>query len=267
MRNRFSIALLIGLAGILETAAAASAQSRRLKNEDVRKLMEEAKKDVERFTGAVDSKYRKSTIRTATSEVSIDGYLRDLKKSAETMRDRFKDDYASGNEVLSFLRQASAIEKRAAAGSALFGAEKEWPRLRGTLGRLSQVYGVDWNTDPESWAARRMADREFEEALEKFKRGVESFEKNLESALEHMNGLPSADRKAVMSAVDRLASSANDLKDAAEDGKDASGGLGLLRAANEEIQAFLEKHGLANAVGSTYRPLSAEVSTITAQFR
>jgi len=267
MRNRLSIVLLTGFAGILETVAAASGQSRRLKDEDVRKLMEEAKKDVERFTDAVDSQYRKSTIRTATSEVSIDGYLKDLKKSAETMRDRFKDDYAAGNEVLSFLRQARSIEKRASAGSALFGAEKEWPRLRGTLGRLSQVYGVDSNTAPESWTARRMNDRELREAIEKFKNGVKSFEKSLDSALEHVNGIASADRKAVMSAVDRLSSSADDLKDAAEDSKDASGGLGLLRAANEEIQAFLEKHGLLNAVGSTYRMLSTDVSTITEQFR
>src|SRR3990170_7448013 len=153
MRNRLSIMVLTGFAGILGTVAAASGQSRRLKDEDVRKLMEEAKKDVERFTDAVDSQYRKSTIRTATAEVSIDGYLKDLKKSAEAMRDRFKDDHAAGREVLSFLQQASAIEKRSAGGGALFGADKEWPRLRGTLGRLSQVYGVDWNASPESWAA------------------------------------------------------------------------------------------------------------------
>ncbi len=267
MIYRLPILVLISVSSIGGFSAPASAQSRRLKDEDVRKLMEEAKKDVERFTDAVDSQYRKSTIRTATSEVSIDGYLKDLKKGAEAMRDRFKDDYAAGNEVLSFLRQASAIEKRAAGGGALFGAEKEWPRLRGTLGRLSQVYGVDWNTDPQSWAARRMNDRELGEAIEKFKNGVKSFEKSLESALEHVNGIASADRKAVMSAVDRLESSADDLKDAAEEGKDASGELGLLRAANEETRVFLEKHGLTNAVGSTYRLLSTDMSTITAQFK
>ena len=267
MRNRLSIVLLTGVAGILGTVAAASGQSRRLNDEGVRKLMEEAKKDVERFTDAVDSQYRKSTIRSATSEVSIEAFLKDLKKSSETMRDRFNDDYAAGSEVLSFLRQASSIEKRSASGGALFGAEKEWPRLRGTLGRLSQVYDVDWNTSSESWTARRMNDRELREAIEKFANGVKSFEKSLDSALEHVNGIGSADRKAVMSAVDRLSSSADDLKDAAEDGKDASGELGLLHAAREEIQAFLDKHGLTNAVGSTFRLLSTDMSTITAAFK
>ena len=44
MRNRLSIVLLTGFAGILGAVAAASGQSRRVKDEDVRKLMEEAKK-------------------------------------------------------------------------------------------------------------------------------------------------------------------------------------------------------------------------------
>jgi len=263
MRNRLSIVLLTGFAGILGTVAAASGQSRRLNDEAVQKLMEEAKKDVERFTDAVDSQYRKSTIRAATSEVSIDGYLKDLKKSSETMRDRFKEDYAAGREVLSFLQQASAIEKRSASGSALFGAEKEWPRLRGTLERLAQVYGVDWNTTTESWAARRMNDRELQDAIEKFSNGAKSFKRSLESALEHVNDVGKVERKALMSAVDRLSSSADDLKDAVGDGRDASRELGLLKAATDEIQSFLEKHGLTNAVGSTFRLLGADLSTIS----
>lgn len=257
---RVSISLLIGSVAIAASSAAAS--SRRLKDDDLRKLMEEAKKDVERLTDAVDSQYRKATIRTATSEVAIEGYLKDLKKSAETMRDRFKEDYAAGREVLSFLRQASAIEKRAAGGGGLFGAEKEWPRLRGTLGRLSQVYAVDWNANPDSWAARRMNDRQLQEAIGKFSNGAKSFKKSLESALEHVNDVGKEERKALMSAVDRLSSTADDLKDSVGDGGDPAGELGLLKAATDEIQSFLEKHGLANAVGSTFRSMGADLSTI-----
>jgi hypothetical protein len=182
------------------------------------------------------------------------------------MRDRFKDDYSAGREVLAFLKQANAIEKRAAGGGKLFGAEKEWPRLRGTLAQLSQVYAVDWTSSPESWAARRMNDRELKEAIEKSSNSAKSFKKSLESALQHVNGVASAEKKSVMSAVDRLSSSAGDLKDAAEDGKDASGELGLLKATSAEIEAFLEKHGLTNAVGSTYRSLSTDLSTVTAAF-
>lgn len=261
MLQRVSSPFLVALS--LVAGVPASAQSRRLKDDDVKKLMEEVKKDVERFEDSVDSQFRKATIQGAAAEVSIEGYLKDLKRSAEVMRDRFKEDYSAGSEVLSFLRQASAIEKRSARGGGLFGAEKEWPRLRGTLSRLSQVYGVDWSSSPESWTARRMNDRELERAIEAYATSSKAFKKSLESVLEHATGIGKDERKTVLSAVDRLGSTANDLKDAAGGGEDASGELGLLKRTTDEIQSFLEKHGLTNAVGSSFRMLGADLSTIT----
>jgi hypothetical protein len=247
-------------------SAIASAQTQRLKDDDLRELMEEAKKDVERFTDAIDSQYRKARIRTPTTEIAIDKYLEDLKKGSETMKDRFREDYAAGREVLEFLRQARPIEDRAASGGGLFGAEKEWPRLRGTLGRLAREYGVDWGASPESWVAMRMNDRAVVEAIEKVKKTSEAFEKSLSSALEHMSNVTGAERKAALSAIDRLSDAADDLKDATEDGGDASGELGLLKAATADIQKFLDKYGLASSVGSTFRALSADLAAVTSAF-
>ncbi len=263
MLHRF---LILSLLGGSATALAAG-ETRRLKDDDLRELLEEAKKDVERFTDAIDSQYRNARITTATSEVAIDGYLKDLRKSAETMRDRFKDDYAAGREVLAFLRQASAIEKRAGSGGGLFGAEKEWPRLRGTLASLSQEYGIDWTSDPDGWTAQRMNDRALREAIETFSRSAESsFKKSLESALQHVTNVAAADRKAVLSTVGRLSDVSDDLKDAVEDGRDAAGELGLLKTSMGAIQSFLDKYGLSSAVGSTFRSLSTEFSGIQAAF-
>jgi hypothetical protein len=247
-------------------SASAFGQTQRLRDEDLRKLMEEAKKDVERFTDEIDSQYRNARIKTATTEIAIDGYLKDLKTSATTMRDRFKEDYAAGREVMAFLRQARPIEDRAASGGGLFGAEKEWPRLRGTLGRLAREYGVDWGGSPDGWTAMRLNDRDLREAIEKLKKSGETFEKSLASALEHMSNVPSAERKNAMAAIDKLSDAANDLKDAAEDGGDASGELGLLNASIADIRGFLEKYGLSDSVGSTFRALSADLATLSSAF-
>jgi hypothetical protein len=65
-----------------------------------------------------------------------------------------------------------------------------------------------------------------------------------------------------MSAIDRLSSAADDLKDAAEDGRDAGKELQMLARTHGEIQAFLEKHGLTNAAGSTFRALSTDLATV-----
>ncbi len=263
MRGRIRIAALIFVAGFSSTA---SAQSQRLKDEDLRELMEEAKNDVERFTDEITPQYRSARIKTATTEVVLDGFLKDLKKNAETMRERFKEDYSSGREVMTFLRQASAIEDRSARGGGLFGAEKEWPRLRGTLGRLSREYGIDWSTSPENWVAMRMNDRDLSSAIEKFKKTSESFKKSLESALPHMTNVPKEERKNVMTAIDRLSGAADDLKDAAEDGREGSRELQRLTASSGDVQSFLEKYGLSGSVGSTFRMLSTDLSTVAGAF-
>jgi ferritin-like metal-binding protein YciE len=258
--HRLSIRFLVPLSMV--AGMVSSAESPRLKDDDVKKLMEEAKNDVERFEDAVDSQFKKATIRSATAEVSIANYLKDLKKSAELMRDRFKEDNSAGTEVASFLRQANAIEKRSTAGGGLFGAEKEWPRLRGTLARLARVYGVDWSTSPESWTVRRMNDQELKRAIETYVASSKSFKKSLESALEHVEAIGKDERKTVLSAVDRLEKSANDLKDAALDGKDPSSALELMTRSTDEIRSFLDKHGLTSSVGSTFRALGKDFSTI-----
>jgi hypothetical protein len=263
MTERSRIPILILVASL---SATASAQSQRLKDEDLRELMEETKKDVERFTDGIASQYRSARIRTATTEVLVDGYLKDLKKNAETMRERFKEDYAAGREVMTFLRQARAIEDRAASGGGLFGAEKEWPRLRGTLGRLSREYGIDWSASPESWVAMRMNDRELVSAIEKFKKTGESFEKSLASALEHMTNVPKAEVKNVMTSIDRLSSAGDDLKDAAEDGREGTAELARLKASSGDIRSFLEKYGLAGSVGSTFRALQTDLATVSSAF-
>lgn len=261
---RFELAAVAAILAAI--AAAGSAQSPRLKDDQVKQLMEETEKDVERFTKSVQSQYRTATIRTATSEVSVEAYLADLKKSCKNMRERFDDDYAASNEVLGCLKQAGAIDRRASSGGNLFGGEKEWPRLKGTLGRLAQVYGVDRSASPDAWTSRRMNDRELVSVIEGLSNQTRPFKKSLESALEHVQNLGKEERKVAFDAIDRLENTADDLKGAVEDGKDATGELSLMKSASQQIQGFLSKHGLANSVGSTWGPLSSEISRITSAF-
>jgi hypothetical protein len=266
MRNGIALELTAVAAILAAIAPAGSAQGRRLTDDQVKELMEETEKDVERFTKSVQPQYRNATLRTATSEVSVEAYLADLKKSCKNMRERFDDDYAASNEVLACLRQAGAIDRRSSEGAGLFGGEKEWPRLKGTLGRLAQVYGVDRAASPDAWTSRRMNDHELVSVIEGLSNQTKSFKKSLESALEYVPNLGKEERKTVFEAIERLEDTAGDLKGVVEDGKDAAGELSLLKSASQQIQGFLSKQGLANSVGSTWGPLSSEISRIASAF-
>jgi hypothetical protein len=266
MRQGSASKLVLAAAIAATIASDGSAQSRRLTDDQVKKLMEETEKDVERFTKAVEPKYRTSKIRTATSEVSVEAFLADLKNSCKNMRERFDDDYSASNEVLACLKQVGAIERRASEGGGLLGGEKEWPRLKGTVGRLSQVYGVDRTGSPDAWTSRRMNDRELVSVIEGLESRTKPFKKSLETAFDHAQGIGKEEKKMAFDAIERLEGTADDLKGAVEDGRDATGELGLMKSATQQIQSFLGKHGLATAVGSTWGPLDSEISRIASAF-
>jgi gas vesicle protein len=266
MRHRTGFAVILTTLLLISYASMGSAQSRRLTDDQVKKLMEDVEKDVERFTKAIEPKYRTATIRSATSEVSIEAFLTDLKKGCENMRDRFKDDYGASNEVLQCLRNAATLDRRASSGGGLYGGEKEWPRLKGTSQQLAKAYGIDWAAGPDSWTSRRVNDREAVKVIEALPAHTDSFKKGLENALQHVEGVNKDEQKKAFEAIDRLKDVSGDLKDAVEDGRDAAGHLGIMRSATKDIQGFLGKYGLASSVGSVFRPLDAQLVQIASLF-
>jgi hypothetical protein len=242
------------------------AAGQRLTDDDVKELMEGIEKDVERFNDAIDSKYQKSTIRSATSEVSIETFTKDLEENAKKMRQRFDSDYSASNEVLGFLKQAQAIDSRAASGATLFGAEKEWPRLKGSLERLAGVYGIDWKSPSANWAARRINDRELEGVLSGLESSGETFKKSLETAMKKAD-LAGGERKVAMDSADQLVRSTKELKKTVKDGKDAAGELGLIHSSFTSLQSLVAKYGLTGALAPSWAPLEAGLQKISGAFK
>ncbi len=261
-RSAFRALFTVAILGI---AASGFAFGQRLTDKQVRELMEGLDKDVERFNDAIDSQYRKSTIRSATNEVSVEAFTKDLKESCKKMRERFGSDYSASNEVLSFLKQAHAIEARAAAGGNLLGAEAEWPRLQGSLSRLGDVYGVDWKTSSANWAARRMNDRELEGAVSSLTASSETFKKSLEKALEKAD-VSKEERKAALDSTDRLVRGTKDLRKTVADEKDASGELGLIDRSTQDIRSVVSRHGLTSALASSWSPVEMGLQKVRSAF-
>ena len=79
MRHQTAFAIILTTLLFLAFASFGSGQSQRLRDEQVKKLMEDVEKDVERFTKAVEPKYRTATIKSATSEVSIESFIKQIK--------------------------------------------------------------------------------------------------------------------------------------------------------------------------------------------
>jgi hypothetical protein len=237
----------------------------RMKDKEVAKLMGSIKKDVEYFTKAVDSQYRKATIRNEMGDVDIAAYLKNLKDLAKKMEDRFNPENPANPEVLAFLRYAEPIRARHSRGDTLFGAAKEWPRLSGDIVRLSVEYNIRWGSDPGSWNPRRLNDKELQSVLDSLRRSVGYFRKDLDKAAKKADVDGSA-RKKVLDAVKRMERVINDVKKAAKKGNDASGALSLITSSFEESKRFVSREGLAISVASSWGDLKRNWELVRAAF-
>jgi hypothetical protein len=236
-------------------------------DDQVKELLEGIEDDVERFTDAIDSQYRTAVIRSASGEVAVEPYLKDLRENSQRMRERFDSDYSASNEVLTFLRQAHAIDARSAAGGGLFGAESEWPRLRGSLARLGEEYGIDLATDPARWQARRINDDELVGALRSMSDASDPFKNAVENATENLSSVSKAQRESILDSVDRLNDTTDDLREAVEDGADPSGHLALLTSTVDELQKFMTGTGLSSSLATAWAPLQRHLSLVRSAFK
>lgn len=257
--------IVLAAIGVAFAGVATADQGRRMTDKEVKKLMETVEKDVERFNKAVDSQYRKATLRTATGEVDIGAYLKNLKEHAKRMKDRFDSKYAAAPEVLTFLRHAQPVEARRSRGETLFGAETEWPRLSGDVARLSAEYGVRWGTDPAAWNPRRVNDDELERVLKSLQKDVGTFRKGLDGAAKKAD-VAKAERQKALDTAKRMEEAVKDLQKAAGKGADASGALALLASSVDQTRSFVTTKGLESAVATSWAPIETGWNTVRSAF-
>ncbi len=236
---------------IVAAGMVSASQGTRMADKEVKKLMETIEKDVELFTKAMDSQYRKATLRSVGGEVEVAVYLKNLKDLANKMKSGFDSKSSANDEVLAFLRYAEPIQARHARGDSLFGAEKEWPRLSGDIVRLSAEYNILWGSNPDTWNASRINDKEVKPALESLQKSIGDFRKDLDKAAKKAD-VTDQERKKVLDTVKRMEGVAKDIKKAFDKKTDASGALALLTSSVEETKSFITSKGIDYAVASSW---------------
>lgn len=236
---------------VVAASVVTAAQGTRMTDKEMKKLMETIEKDVELFTKAMDSQYRKAVLRSASGEVEVAVYLKNLKDLAKKMKSGFDSKYPANDEVLTFLRYAEPIQARHARGDSLFGAEKEWPRLSGDIVRLSAEYNIRWGSNPDAWNARRINDKEVGQALDSLRKSIGDFKKDLDKAAKKAD-VTNQERKKALDIVKRMEEVSKDVKKAFDKGTDASGALKLLTSSVEETKSFISSKEIDYAVASSW---------------
>jgi hypothetical protein len=137
------ISVLMLLSGF-SVAAKAQDAPYRVSDKEVRKVMQQLKKDTGRFRKSLDSSLDKSRLNGTNREDDINRFLKNYEDATERLYDRFKDNKSVGADVEAVLDGAAEIDRfltrRALSGK----AERDWTSVRQDLRRLADAYNVSW---------------------------------------------------------------------------------------------------------------------------
>src|SRR5215213_5669313 len=146
MRNKrlFSIATLLMLLAGFSVAAKAQDAPYRVSDKEVKKIMQQLKKDAARFRKSLDSSLDKSRLDGTNREDDINKFVKNYEDATERLYDRFKDNKSVAADVEAVLDGAAEIDSFMTRGLARERAARDWAAVRQDLRRLADAYNVSW---------------------------------------------------------------------------------------------------------------------------
>jgi hypothetical protein len=116
----------------------------RISDKQVKKVLEQLKKDTGKFRKSLDSSLDKSRLDGTNREDDINGFLKDYEKATDRLYDRFKDNKSVSADVEAVLDGAAQIDRFMGRRSPGQRAERDWEPVRQDLRRLAEAYNVTW---------------------------------------------------------------------------------------------------------------------------
>ncbi len=215
----------------------------RLRDKDVKDLMERIDHERDRFEDQLDGKLKDSIIRGSAGEVNVGKFLDDLQDNVGKMKDRFKPDYSAGTEVTTVLRQGTSVQKFMSTQPPNFDGASEWNRLAGSLGELAAAYNTAFPL-PEGATAHRMNDEEVRVAADDVANSADRFKNALDDMLKEDKSIDKPTRDAAVKNAEQLKKDAENLSSTIGDEKPASG----------EAKALLQHAAAIRSAGRTAAP-------------
>ena len=254
------IVLLFGVLPLVQAPPPA-----RVSDEEVKALLERIDNERDRFEDQLDGEVKRSIIRNQSGEFNVERYLDDLQENVKNMRERYKPEYAAGNEVAIVLRQGAEIQRGMSQRPPNFKGASEWNQLSSSLGQLAAVYG---NTFPitDGTPVRRISDTEVIEAAAQTEAAADKFRKQLDSALKMDKTFSLANRQAAVQEADSLKRDAKALRERVKDGKPSSGEATQLVERAARIQEAGAKLPLTPAAKTAWSGVVKPLTTIAHGF-
>ena len=237
----------------------------RLKDKDVKELLDRIDNDRDRFEDQLDGKLKRSIIRGPGGEVNVEKYLDDLQENMDKLKGRFNPTYAASAEVTTVLQQGSAIQRYMSTLPPNFDGASEWNRLAASLGELASSYGTALPL-PQGQQARRLNDGEVKKTAEALAKNADAYKKQLDSSLKKDKTIDKATREASLKDADILKEDAKKVASLVADGKPASGEVKALFQQVSAVQGAQKGRNLSPDALTAWGAMQGDLAKISQAF-
>jgi len=144
--NKFFFSMVCALMLLATMSVAAMAQDApyRISDKQVKKTMNQLRKDAARFRKSLDSSLDKSRLDGTNREDDINAMLKDYEKATDRLYERYKDNKSVAGDVEAVLDGAAQLDQFMTRRSPGGRAERDWAAVRADLRQLADAYNVSW---------------------------------------------------------------------------------------------------------------------------
>src|SRR5215217_2172554 len=144
--NKFFFSMVCALMLLATMSVAAMAQDApyRISDKQVKKTMNQLRKDAARFRKSLDSSLDKSRLDGTNREDDINAMLKNYEKATDRLYERYKDNKSVAGDVEAVLDGAAQLDQFMTRRSPGGRAERDWAAVRADLRQLADAYNVSW---------------------------------------------------------------------------------------------------------------------------
>jgi hypothetical protein len=253
----------LGLALLLSTAVPA-APAERLTDEQVKKLIEDIDGGYETWKDDLERRnLDDAVITSAERTVKVKDFLKDFEKAVDTLKDRFKPEYAATPEALALLRKGSDVELRNRRQGETATSSSAWVALSTKLETLARAYDVGWPIQSMQVLPSRLNDRELAAKVQKMENAAKALKSETEKAAKANKSIDKASREALKTSIDQMGIQAKDIRSRIEGDRPGAVEVGQLLAQAASVRDAQKKLALATANAPAWREIDAGTEALT----
>jgi len=190
---RTKLTLLVSATALVLTALVTSSlaqlQPYRVSDREVAKLLDQIKKESDRFRKGLKDALNKSRFNSTEREADINAYVKDFEEQTKRLKDNFDAHRSTTGDVDAVLIRGARIDAFMSRYPLTPRAQGDWSALRGDLEVLASTYNVSWRWGGElgpvvSSLPYRITDKEVEAIIHRIENQSDTFRKSLDAALD-----------------------------------------------------------------------------------